>query len=197
MAGAGDLDGDLIPDVAIGGGASHWLETFDVPSDDAGFPATYVIAGAKDILSSGNRSLARQGFQGGFLLRGAGNFLAGGKDIDGDGRTDLIAARRGGGAYVLFGGSARGARTFTRGDANSSGAIDLSDAVTILGYLFLGNASPPCLDAADVDDDATVSLADAIRLLLYLFQGGAPPLPPFPNPGRDTTPGGPGCGGPA
>ena len=41
---------------------------------------------------------------------------------------------------------------FIRGDANSDLMVDLSDAIYVLSYLFLGFAEPPCLKAADSND---------------------------------------------
>ncbi len=69
---------------------------------------------------------------------------------------------------------------FRRGETNDDGRIDVSDAVGILGFLFLGNPEPPCLDAADVDDDGVILLTDAIGLLTHLFLGGPPPAAPGP-----------------
>jgi hypothetical protein len=74
---------------------------------------------------------------------------------------------------------------FVRGDANASGEVDLSDAVTILGYLFLGNPrSLACLDAANVDAGAEIDIADPIQLLGHLFLGAAPPVAPYPTCGN-------------
>jgi hypothetical protein len=64
---------------------------------------------------------------------------------------------------------------FTRGDANSDGAVDLGDAVFILNYLFRGASPPVPLSAGDANCDAFVDLADAIHVLNYLFRGGDPP----------------------
>src|SRR5690606_7472250 len=45
-----------------------------------------------------------------------------------------------------------GATGFVRGDPNASGSADLSDAVFILGYLFLGRPTTiDCMDSADSD----------------------------------------------
>lgn len=73
---------------------------------------------------------------------------------------------------------------FVRGDANLDGKPDLSDAVTILAYSYLGGALG-CLEAADVDDDSSIQITDPIALLGYLFQGERAPAPPFPGPGTD------------
>jgi len=105
----------------------------------------------------------------------------------------VVSARRyrpGGEAFRVESGTVRAARSeapFLRGDTNSDGRVDLSDAVMTLGHLFLGLPAPVCLDAADADDDAVVNVTDAIYTLLYLFSGGPPPPPPHPAPGLDPT----------
>jgi CD109 antigen len=78
-------------------------------------------------------------------------------------------------------------RNFVRGDLNGDGTVDLSDAVGILGYLFLGETVPTCLDAGDVNDDGSIEITDSILLLNHLFLGGPPPLAPFPAAGPDPT----------
>ncbi len=70
--------------------------------------------------------------------------------------------------------------TFVRGDGNSSGTVDLSDAIGVLGHLFTGAPAPACLDAADSDDNGVLEITDAIRVLVWLFAGGAPPARPSP-----------------
>lgn len=76
---------------------------------------------------------------------------------------------------------------YLRGDANSDGRADLSDAVFTLGYLFLGSREPSCLKSADVDDNGRVELTDAVRLLNHLFSGAPPPDRPFDECGPDPT----------
>ncbi|MBI4605030.1 MAG: PKD domain-containing protein [Planctomycetes bacterium] len=73
-------------------------------------------------------------------------------------------------------------KTFHRGDADDNGKLELTDAIRILGYLVLGLAEPPCLDAADSDDNGKLELTDAIRVLGYLFLGNEAPAPPGPPP---------------
>ena len=77
---------------------------------------------------------------------------------------------------------------FLRGDANSDGNQDLSDAVFILSYLFLGGTTPACTRALDVDDDGVVIITDPVALLSHLFIGLPPPPPPFAACGTDNTP---------
>ncbi len=44
---------------------------------------------------------------------------------------------------------------FLRGDANHDTAIDISDPIRVLDFLFGGGSFPPCMDAADGDDKRT------------------------------------------
>lgn len=76
---------------------------------------------------------------------------------------------------------------FLRGDANSDTNVDISDAVTVLDYLFLGGVRDGCLDAMDADDTGLVNISDPIYLLNFLFLGGSAPPPPFPRSGVDPT----------
>lgn len=69
---------------------------------------------------------------------------------------------------------------FHRGDANSDDALDLSDAVFLLGWLFLGRPAPDCLDTGDVDDNRDIDITDPILILQHLFLQGAAPAPPGP-----------------
>ncbi|HNR98169.1 MAG TPA: dockerin type I repeat-containing protein [Planctomycetota bacterium] len=78
------------------------------------------------------------------------------------------------------------APSFIRGDANGDGRIDLSDAVTILRFLFAA-APTDCGDALDANDSGRVDVADAVYVLAYLFGAGPPPPAPFPRHGPDPT----------
>ena len=63
-----------------------------------------------------------------------------------------------------------------RGDANLDGVIDLSDAITLLLYLFKGlEVSYP--EILDTNTDDTIDISDVIYLLNFLFTGGPPPQP--------------------
>ena len=64
---------------------------------------------------------------------------------------------------------------FRRGDHNGDGGLDISDALSLLGYIF-SNGPTNCMDAADANDDGGVDVSDAVRVLLYLF-GNSGPLP--------------------
>jgi hypothetical protein len=71
---------------------------------------------------------------------------------------------------------------FHRGDPNSSGTTDISDAISIFGFLFLG--TPPtlsCKESADANSDGGIDLSDGIYLLSWLFTGGPEPAAPGPT----------------
>jgi hypothetical protein len=71
---------------------------------------------------------------------------------------------------------------FHRGDPNQNGAIDISDGIAILGFLFLSDpATLPCRESADANDDGTIDISDGIFLLSWLFTGGPEPAAPGPT----------------
>ena len=76
---------------------------------------------------------------------------------------------------------------FLRGDSNGDGRFDISDAMTVLGLLFLGEPETIlCEDAADAEDDGALLITDAVYILNYLFLGG--PALPGPRDGCATDP---------
>ncbi|MBI4603268.1 MAG: hypothetical protein HY721_15045 [Planctomycetes bacterium] len=91
-------------------------------------------------------------------------------------------------------------RPFLRGDPNSDGKVDISDAVAILAFLFLAGPAPGCARSADANDSGAVDISDGAYLLGHLFLGGPRPPAPFPACGADATQDGltclsaPGCG---
>jgi len=91
--------------------------------------------------------------------------------------------------HELFGmtGLIRVQERFIRGDANRDGAVQIADAITVLGVLFQGQVADPCADAADANDDGSVDIGDAIWTLAYLFSGGPAPPAPSAAPGPDRT----------
>jgi hypothetical protein len=89
---------------------------------------------------------------------------------------------------------------FRRGYVNIDARFDISDAIALLGYLFLGNPRTlPCLAAADTDANGRLEITDAVIILQYLFLGGRAPREPFSACGPDPLPSGltcesaPGC----
>jgi hypothetical protein len=189
--GIGDWNGDGFDDVAVFGLFNR--------NQTPGHRAYVVFGEAEPPREIRLRTLGDRGFR---IWAMPGRELPGGRenrpvargDFDGDRHADLaiadaeennqaLEARR---ITIIFGRRLAGG-VFLRGEANGDGRVDLSDAVSILGYLFLGTIAPACPDAADVDDSGALDLSDAVYLLNHLFLGSRQPPEPYPAPGRDPT----------
>ncbi|MEE2856100.1 MAG: hypothetical protein VX949_01760 [Planctomycetota bacterium] len=94
--------------------------------------------------------------------------------------------------FPLNGGSNPPGDEFDRGDANQDGGFDISDPITMLGFLF-NSGSVPCLLACDANDDNGVDISDAVYCLSGLFGSGAQPPAPHGVCGEDPTPGSLSC----
>jgi hypothetical protein len=121
--------------------------------------------------------------------------------VDASGNIAVAATRRdraGSGDYVTLRYSA-GATSpaFLRGDCDGGASVDITDAVFLLTWNFLGGEEPPCLAACDANADGQVSgqVTDAVYLLRFLFLGGPPPAAPFPACGAGAADP-PGCAAP-
>lgn len=121
----------------------------------------------------------------------------------GPGRIEVVVRDLGGGSppenaaisgIAVVAASPQAASGFRRGDANIDAAVDISDGIAILRYLFLGDAEPSCADAADTNDSGGIDLSDGIAVFAYLFNGAAPPRQPGPDAcGVDPSPDALGC----
>ena len=79
--------------------------------------------------------------------------------------------------------------SFSRGDCNADGHIDIGDPIDTLGFLFGSIGSLPCNSSCDSNDDAQIDIADPIVILSLLFSGGDPrPPPTLPICAADPTP---------
>jgi PKD repeat protein len=61
------------------------------------------------------------------------------------------------------------------GDASGDAAVDISDAVSLISYIFSGGPAPLPLDAGDANCDSTVDISDVVYLISYIFSGGPAP----------------------
>ena len=86
-------------------------------------------------------------------------------------------------AQILSIGTTPGGPRFNRGDADMNSALELTDVIRLLGYLYLGDIPPACFDAADADGNNLLEITDAIVILGYMFLGSPPPESPGPPPG--------------
>jgi len=82
---------------------------------------------------------------------------------------------------------------FIRGDPDGNGAVQLTDGIFILNFLFLGGDSPGCFEAADADDNGAIQMTDGIYILNFLFLGGAEMPAPHPGCGTSGEDEEPGC----
>ena len=61
------------------------------------------------------------------------------------------------------------------GDASGDEAVNVSDAVYIINYVFLGTAPPDPYESGDVNCDLTVNVSDAVWIINYVFLGSNDP----------------------
>jgi len=65
--------------------------------------------------------------------------------------------------------------TYVCGDGNSDCAVDISDAVYLIAYIFSGGSPPNPLAAGNANCDSAADISDAVYLIAYIFSGGAEP----------------------
>jgi subtilisin family serine protease len=61
------------------------------------------------------------------------------------------------------------------GDANGDENVNISDAVYIINYVFIGGSPPDPLEAGDCNCDGTCNISDAVWIINYIFIGGNDP----------------------
>jgi hypothetical protein len=61
------------------------------------------------------------------------------------------------------------------GDANRNNAVNISDAVFLIAYIFGGGPAPSPSAAGDANCDLAVNISDAVYLIAYIFSGGRVP----------------------
>ncbi len=61
------------------------------------------------------------------------------------------------------------------GDVDLSGAVNITDAVYLIKYIFEHGNAPQMVNAADANGDGMINVSDASFIIGYIFQGGDPP----------------------
>ncbi|MDH3889881.1 MAG: hypothetical protein OEV49_02255 [candidate division Zixibacteria bacterium] len=56
-------------------------------------------------------------------------------------------------------------------------AVDISDLIYLVDYMFTAGPSPPCFKEADMNMDFEIDISDLVYLVDFMFTGGPPPLP--------------------
>jgi len=72
------------------------------------------------------------------------------------------------------------------GDANGDETVNVSDAVYIINYVFVGGDAPVPLACGDANSDGTVNVSDAVYIINYVFVGGGAPEDCTPGSGNWT-----------
>jgi hypothetical protein len=92
-------------------------------------------------------------------------------DIQALSYTNITAANIG---SITITGIAFGS-PFLCGDANHDDAVDISDVVFLIAYIFAGGSAPSPLLAGDANNDGSVDISDVVYLIAYIFGGGSAP----------------------
>lgn len=146
--------------------------------------ATFDQSSRVEQLFGTGSSSTQFGFSLGSLASGVQNpDVLGGVEVAGN--TLLVCNREANVIHRLFLAALGG--QFLRGDVDSSGQIEMVDAVRIAEYLFVEGEAPSCPDAADANDDGFIDVSDPVKLLYFLYLGGEPPPAPHPVEGTDPT----------
>jgi hypothetical protein len=61
------------------------------------------------------------------------------------------------------------------GDTNGDSSVNVSDAVYIINYVFVGGEPPDPLESGDTNCDGAVNVSDAVWIINYVFIGGNGP----------------------
>ena len=61
------------------------------------------------------------------------------------------------------------------GDANADGMVNVSDAVSIINFVFAGGAEPQPYESGDTNCDITVNVSDAVWIINFVFTSGNSP----------------------
>jgi hypothetical protein len=63
------------------------------------------------------------------------------------------------------------------GDADANGAVDISDPIFLVAYIFMGGPAPNPLGRGNADCSGGIDISDVVYLIAYIFSGG--PVPCF------------------
>ncbi len=73
-----------------------------------------------------------------------------------------------------------GCPQYVCGDANGNSAVNISDAVYLINYIFAGGPAPNPVLAGDANCSLGVSISDVVYLINYIFAGGPAPCAACP-----------------
>ena len=61
------------------------------------------------------------------------------------------------------------------GDADGNGFVNITDAVTLVAFIFGSGAAPDPMESGDFDCDELVNISDAVAIIAYIFSNGPAP----------------------
>jgi len=61
------------------------------------------------------------------------------------------------------------------GDCNADGNVNVSDAVFIINFVFVGGSEPEPMESGEVNCDGGVNVSDAVYIINYVFVSGSEP----------------------
>jgi hypothetical protein len=64
---------------------------------------------------------------------------------------------------------------YSCGDSNADGSVNVSDAVHIINYVFIGGNPPDPMESGDCNCDGSCNVSDAVWIINYVFIGGNDP----------------------
>jgi len=62
-------------------------------------------------------------------------------------------------------------------DYDPADAVDISDLVYLVDYMFASGPTPPCPEEVDLNADGGTDISDLVYLVDYMFSGGPGPQP--------------------
>jgi hypothetical protein len=144
-----DLNNDLHPDVAVSYLVGNTISVYYNNGDGILQPEVPVEAAV-----------------------GQASALAAG-DVDNDGDLDLVTSDWASRSITVLINST--VQNYVCGDANHDGGVDISDAVSLIQYIFAGGPAPNPLLSGDVDCSLSIDISDAVFLIGFIFAGGPAP----------------------
>jgi len=109
--------------------------------------------------------------------------VAGADDINIDGSNCILigsyeddtGGEDAGRAYVYCLGAEEIPQCYICGDANGDATVNISDAVAIINYVFVGGDPPDPIESGDCNCDDVCNVSDAVWIINYVFVGGNEP----------------------
>ena len=101
-------------------------------------------------------------------------------DVNNDGRSAIIVGEHwnntggedAGRVFVYVLGTEEVCLNYICGDANDDNKVNVSDAVSIINYVFSGGETPNPIESCDGNCDDKCNVSDAVYIINFVFSGG-------------------------